>query len=426
MTRKNNGQPRPEKKSSQPNTGKSSSHPGASATKDETKVSTPPPSDQKKPQQPKAKSVADPVAKKENAQELPLPTKESLNTEERRSKKAIRIATLAIVLVALFAGGLVFILNQKNMQHDAQVAKLEGQIQQMESQLEKRFSTTETRLTNKANEAQNKTDTAILQQNESIKSLQVALANVKGTSSNDWLLAEADYLVKLAGRKLLLEKDVVTATHLIESADQRISELNDPNLTALRQKIAQDITTLRSVALVDKDGLVLRLIALQQQVDVMPLANAILPEAPVVEQREVSSDINDWQDNLMTSVKDFSENFITFRVREGNVIPLLSPQQHFYLKENIKGKIETAIRAVYNENQPIYQTSLQVANEWAMQFFRLDDSAVMEFEASIQQLSSLDVEVTYPVKLVSQQALSNVINERLRRRMTSMTTEEQQ
>ncbi|MGU3846767.1 uroporphyrinogen-III C-methyltransferase, partial [Vibrio diabolicus] len=92
-------------------------------------------------------------------------------------------------------------------------------------------------------------------------------------------------------------------------ADQRIAALNDPSLVQLRKAMANDITKLRTIPLIDRDGLVLRLTALQQQVDKLPLANALLPEAEAVENTEVSEDIANWQDNLMTSLKDFSENF---------------------------------------------------------------------------------------------------------------------
>ena len=188
--------------------------------------------------------------------------------------------------------------------------------------------------------------------------------------------------------------------------------------------MANDITKLRVVPLVDRDGLVLRLTALQQQVDKLPLANALLPEAAAVEKQEVSEDIANWQDNLMTSLKDFSENFITFRTRDGNVIPLLSPQQHFYLKENIKAKLETAIKAVYQEQGEIYTTSLETADKWAMAFFNQDDNSVKEFNKTLSQLSKQDIQVEYPAKLESQNQLSDVIRERLRREVTVMTTEE--
>lgn len=250
------------------------------------------------------------------------------------------------------------------------------------------------------------------------------MADVKGRRPNDWLLAEADYLVKLAGRKLFLEHDVVSATRLMESADQRIAALNDPSLVSLRQSMANDITKLRTVPLIDRDGLVLRLTSLQREVDQLPLANAILPDAPAVEKRQVSQDIYDWQDNLMTSLKDFSENFITFRSRDGNVIPLLSPEQHFYLRENIKSKIETAIRATYEEQGEIYKMSLETAEEWSESFFDMDNNSVKEFNAALGKLSQQNIQVDYPVKLETQAKLSDVISERLRREVTTIITEE--
>lgn len=190
------------------------------------------------------------------------------------------------------------------------------------------------------------------------------------------MLAEADYLVKLAGRKLFLEHDVVTATKLMESADQRIATLNDPSLVPLRKVMAKDITTLRSLPLLDKDGLVLRIISLQNQVDSLPLANAILPKAEKIEKKEVSTNLQDWQSNLKTSLQNFADNFITFRVRDGSAVPLLSPEQHFYLKENIKAKLETAIKATYSEQEEIYQLALVTAEKWSQTYLNQNDSAV--------------------------------------------------
>ncbi|MGR5470797.1 uroporphyrinogen-III C-methyltransferase, partial [Vibrio astriarenae] len=89
-------------------------------------------------------------------------------------------------------------------------------------------------------------------------------------------------------------------------------------------------------------------------------------------------------------------NFITFRTRDGNVIPLLSPQQHFYLKENIKAKLETAIKAVYQEQGEIYITSLETAEEWTKAFFNQDDKSVKEFINTLNQLSKIDIQVEYP------------------------------
>ncbi len=366
-----------------------------------------------------------PLAEKDTPKKESEPTKpeqpNKVEFEEKQGKRGVKLGTVAIVLSLIFGGGLTYKMLEQQSEYQTQIAQLQSQLEQAQSAMKQELSQVKEETIEKATNVTHKAEVVLGQQQKSIESLQLAVADVKGRRPNDWLLAEADYLVKLAGRKLFLEHDVESATQLMESADQRIAALNDPSLVGLRKAMANDITKLRVVPLVDRDGLVLRLTALQQQVDKLPLANALLPEAAAVEKQQVSEDIANWQDNLMTSLKDFSENFITFRTRDGNVIPLLSPQQHFYLKENIKAKLETAIKAVYQEQGEIYATSLETADKWAMAFFNQDDNSVKEFNKTLSQLSKQDIQVEYPAKLESQNQLSDVIRERLRREVTTMT-----
>jgi uroporphyrin-3 C-methyltransferase len=351
---------------------------------------------------------------------------DQMNKLEKQSKKGTKLATVAIVLAALLGGGLAIQMQQQQTQYEAQITALRAELNQTRSAVDTQLAEVTQQAEAKATEVTHRAETVLEQQQKSIQSLQLAMADVKGRRPNDWLLAEADYLVKLAGRKLFLEHDVESATQLMESADQRIASLNDPSLTPLRKAMANDITKLKSVPLIDRDGLVLRLISLQQQVDALPLANAILPDAPQETQQVVSDDINNWQDNLMTSLKDFAENFITFRTRDGNVIPLLSPEQHFYLKENVKAKLETAIKSVYVEQQEIYTTSLKTAQEWSTSFFNQNDNTVQTFQSTLAKLAEQKVQVDYPVKLETQKQLSDVISERLRREVTSVIKEDKE
>lgn len=348
------------------------------------------------------------------------------NTQPEQ-KRGSKLSIIAIVIALLGTGGLAYQMQQQSSHYQAQIAALQNQLQQTQSSLTQQMNQVKADTAQQASSTLHKAEVELAQQQKSIESLQLAMADVKGRRPNDWLLAEADYLVKLAGRKLFLERDATSATHLMESADQRIATLNDPSLVPLRKAMASDITKLKTIPIIDRDGLVLRLTALQQQVDQLPLANAILPEAKAVEKTEVSEDISNWQDNLLTSLKDFSENFITFRTRDGNVIPLLSPEQHFYLKENIKAKLETAIKAVYLEQGELYTIALTTAESWSESFFNPDDNAVKEFNRSLKQLSQQNVQVAYPVKLETQNQLADVIRERLRRDVTTLTsTEEKQ
>ncbi len=343
---------------------------------------------------------------------------------EQQAKRGSKLATMAIIIAIILGGGAAGYSYQMSQTYQAQIDALQAKLDQVSSQTSQKLSALQSETEAKTTNVINRTQVELGQQQKSIESLQLAFSELKGRRPNDWLLAESDYLVKLSGRKLFLERDVVSATHLMESADQRIAALNDPSLVPLRKAMANDITTLKAVPLVDKDGLVLRLSSLQQKVDSLPLANAILPDAPKHQAAEVSSDINNWQQNLMTSLKNFSENFITFRTRDGSAIPLLSPEQHFYLRENLKAKLATAIKAVYDEQQELYTTSLKTAQEWSSAYLSLDDNDVKQFNQAIGQLADQKIDVTYPVKLESQRLLADVINERLRREVTSIIKEE--
>ncbi|ENM5743263.1 uroporphyrinogen-III C-methyltransferase [Vibrio metoecus] len=337
-----------------------------------------------------------------------------------------KLASVALLLVLALGAGFAYVHQQQKAQLNNELQAIRAELKQTRDALNVQLEQTVSQATSQASEITHRAETVLEQQQKSIESLQLAVADIKGRRPNDWLLAEADYLVKLAGRKLFLEHDAETATQLMESADQRIAALNDPSLTPLRKAIANDITALKNIPLIDRDGLVLRLISLQQQVDSLPLANAILPADQPQENPAVSENINDWQTNLKNSLKAFADNFITFRSRDGNVIPLLSPTQHFYLKENLQAKLETAIKGVYTEQQTLYVTSLTTAEQWSNSFFNAGDKAVQAFNTELALLAKQQVQVNYPVKLQTQQQLADVITERLRRSVSPITTEAQQ
>lgn len=53
------------------------------------------------------------------------------------------------------------------------------------------------------------------------------MAVISGSDAKTWLLAQADFLVKLAGRKLWSDQDVTTAAALLKSADASLADMND-------------------------------------------------------------------------------------------------------------------------------------------------------------------------------------------------------
>lgn len=341
-------------------------------------------------------------------------------TAQPTKNKGQKRATVAIIIAVLLAGSVVAFEAYQYTKNQHTMTQLTSQINRLTTDLASQLEVNKSTQNKEIQTLTHKLGTQSEQQEKSIKSLQLAITDIKGRRPNDWLLAEADYLVKMAGRKLFLEHDIESATQLMASADQRIAALNDPSLVPLRKAMAEDITQLKSLPIIDREGLILNIISLQKEVDQLPLANALLPKEEKKEVIVVSKNINDWQTNLTTSLKDFAGHFITFRTREGNTTPLLSPEQHFYLRENIKAKLETAIKGVYAENNDIYQVSLTVASNWSKEFFNQSSIKVNNFEQQLEQLKTKNITVEYPTKLKTQQQLTDIISDRLRRSISAI------
>ncbi|UCE89293.1 MAG: uroporphyrinogen-III C-methyltransferase, partial [Pseudomonadota bacterium] len=89
---------------------------------------------------------------------------------------------------------------------------------------------------------------------------------------NDWLVAEAEYLIKLANHRLLLDRDVKTALSALGTADERLREAGDPALIPARRALASDMAALRAVPKPDISGISLTLGALGESIDTLPLS----------------------------------------------------------------------------------------------------------------------------------------------------------
>ena len=88
---------------------------------------------------------------------------------------------------------------------------------------------------------------------------------------NDWLMAEAEYLVQVANHRLLLEKDVATASVALKAADARLAEVADPALLKIRKILAKDLQILNNIPTIDLAGLSVSLSAMSNDIPNLPL-----------------------------------------------------------------------------------------------------------------------------------------------------------
>ncbi|NEX82102.1 uroporphyrinogen-III C-methyltransferase [Aeromonas rivipollensis] len=253
------------------------------------------------------------------------------------------------------------------------------------------------------------------QQQEALDALQHKVLDLDDKRPNDWMLAESEYLVRMAGRKLWLEHDIVSAITLLGNADERIKALNDPSLMPIRKALAEDIAKLKGMPRVDREGLTLKLAALSDQIELLPLSTVSMPQAKAEPDQAVSTNPDEWESNLKKNWVKFTENFITIRRRDGAVEALLSPQQEIFLRENLKTKLLQAQLAVYREQQALYTDSLEKAQRWLTQYFDVDNSATQYMQSELDKLKGEQIQFDYPDQFKTQSMLEQVLTERLQR-----------
>jgi|GEM_PF-5993951 len=266
--------------------------------------------------------------------------------------------------------------------------------------------------------------TQILQESsvqaEQFQTLQNKVSSLSTTDTNLWLLAEADFLVKQAARKLNTEKNVTTAIALLASADASIKEMSDPSLHNLRSALSGDITTLSAVPQVDIDGIVTKLQSVSDQIDKMVLISNQLEDTPTVEQpsTQVSDNIDDWQDNLYKTWKGFVSDFISITPIDTRVSdvgkPELTANQGAYLRENIRLQLLVASQAVPTYQDATYHQALERVISWVKQYYDMDNPVNQGFVQEVEQLQKLTINVDIPQKLNSQPILSKLVETRLR------------
>ncbi|HEJ9095897.1 uroporphyrinogen-III C-methyltransferase [Serratia odorifera] len=245
--------------------------------------------------------------------------------------------------------------------------------------------------------------------------LQEKVATISGSDAKTWLLAQADFLVKMAGRKLWSDQDITTAAALLKSADASLADMNDPSLLEVRRAITEDVSTLSTVSQVDFDGIILKVNQLSNQVDNLRLADNDSDEAPMDEDStELSSSLSEWRQNLSKSWHNFMADFITIRRRDTSAEPLLAPNQDIYLRENIRSRLLVAAQAVPRHQNETYKQSLETISTWVRAYFDTTDPATKAFLEELDALSQQPVSMDVPQQLKSQPLLEKLMQSRVR------------
>lgn len=220
-------------------------------------------------------------------------------------------------------------------------------------------------------------------------------------NSTEWLLAEVEYLLRLANQRVLMEKTADGALTLLKSADKILSETDDVTIYEVRKALATDIATLEAVPQVDTEGVFLKLGAMNDQVEKLRLI-------PLAEKRELPDLLKEitpdsvsesWASGMKAnwnSAMDKLGSLVVIQQRDGKIEPLLSPKETFYLKQNLHLMLEQAQMALLQREQGAYDNSLTKAQAWAAEYFDKKDAATQAIVRGLEDLKPVQVSPEVP------------------------------
>jgi len=239
----------------------------------------------------------------------------------------------------------------------------------------------------------------------------VELARAGASDRESWLLAEVQYLLRLANQRLVMAGDVVAAQALLHSADNILLELDDMGLHEVRAAVAADLAALRAVPRVDIEGIYLRLAALVEQA-----GELVIFQLPEQEAQPAQAPADNWRARLRQGWEEALaklSNYIIIRRRDVPMQALMDPQWEGLVRQNLRMLLEQAQVALLSGNRLLYRESLERARHWVGEFADSDEAAARAMSREINDLAALEVGVNLPDMSRSVQALDAVMQRRL-------------
>jgi uroporphyrin-III C-methyltransferase len=224
------------------------------------------------------------------------------------------------------------------------------------------------------------------------------LLSLSSTDRDDWRLAEAEYLLQLANQRLVIERDSRNAEALLSAADAILRDLADIDLFPVRQSINRDLTALKLAGTVDREGIFLRLAALSEEIEALPLLPK--PQIGAADNLIASTDSEtevetpaSWLGVVKASfwqALNRASDYIRVRNHDRALEPLLPPESHLYLQQNFRFTLERAQLALLRGEPAIYQKSLAQARSWLNRYYSLVEQTP-RFDAELAALQGLNV-----------------------------------
>jgi uroporphyrin-3 C-methyltransferase len=233
------------------------------------------------------------------------------------------------------------------------------------------------------------------------------LYNNLSANSDEAALAEVEQMLMIASQQLQLSANVRAALIAMQTADSRLQRMNRPAFSGLRQTINNDMDKLRALHEADISGINLQLNNLISAVDSMPLAyQQQLPANQAAAQAASPEAGTTWQ-KLLHDIWNELKQLVRIENTDKAEIPLLPPNQEFFLRENLKLNLLSARLALLSRDEASFRLGLKTAQRWIARYFDSKSRVNKHVSEVLKKLAASDISIELPDISDSLQAVRN-------------------
>lgn len=229
---------------------------------------------------------------------------------------------------------------------------------------------------------------------EQLDSNNARLLSLSSVNRDEWKLQEAQYLLRLADQRILLEKDSQNALALALSADDVLRDIDQADLVGVRKLLAEEIAVLKLAGVIDREGIYLRLSALSTQVDAIPFIEPLGQQQSVLVDEEIPQDetLKQKMTRHFYGLLHKLGSYVRVRDHGQTINAVLPPDEQKFLQQNLRLILEQSQVALLRNEKGIYQESLVKAQNWINQYYSLNEKA----RAVLEELQALQQENIAP------------------------------
>lgn len=202
------------------------------------------------------------------------------------------------------------------------------------------------------------------------------------------LAVDLEAALRLAQDQTQLTGSVEPLLAALRTAERRLARSSDPRLAPVGRAVARDLERVKAASIPDAAGLLARLDQLLRQVDDLPAANEVPHARSAPATTAPAAAAESALGRLWQSVRDEAQGLLRVSRIERPEASMLSPEQVFFVRENLKLRLQGARLALLARQYEAARADLTAA---AMSLGTWFDPASRRTQAAATLLQQVQV-----------------------------------